>query len=461
MIGLWGMGGIGKTTIAETIYKKLSINYEGCCFVGNVREKFVKHEVKSIAEDLFSKLLGEKVDIETPRVESTSFIVKRLQQKKVLIVLDDVNSSRQLDELVGEHSWFGIGSRIVVTTRDKQAISKRADGIYEVKERKFDEARQIFCARAFQGNELPVDYMALCDRVLDYAKGVPLALKVLGSLLYGKSKNEWESALNKLKKIPNIDIQKVLRLSYDSLDHGDKEIFLDIAHFFKICRVDFVKQTLNSCGFHADIGIRTLVDKSLITILSEDFISMHDLIQEMGLDVVRQECIKKPERRSRLENHEEIQHELPNLKELWFELCKSLIELPDLSKAQNLERICLHDCSSLVHLPSSIEYLQKLNYLGLMWCTKLRSIQRIHLRSHSDLDLDGCNSLEEVSFSSKISEIPASIKNISNLRSLDVRHCERLESLPQLPSSLRQLDASRCTQLETVYPFSLRKIRPD
>ncbi|KAJ7963188.1 TIR-NBS-LRR disease resistance protein [Quillaja saponaria] len=106
------------------------------------------------------------------------------------------------------------------------------------------------------------------------------------------------------------------------------------------------------------------------------------------------------------------------------------------------------------------------------------------MRSLKKLELYGCESLEEFSVSPKISEIPndvmicllslkylilsftniqsipASIKNISHLRSLDVRHCERLESLPQLPSSLRQLDASGCTQLETITSFSLGMITP-
>ncbi|KAJ7963194.1 putative Disease resistance protein (TIR-NBS-LRR class) [Quillaja saponaria] len=314
MIGIWGMGGIGKTTIAGAIYNKLSIKYEGCCFLENVREELEKRGAKNLRNQFLSKLLGgEKVNIDTPHVESTS-VIKRLQKMKVLVVLDDVSDLTQLEVFIGKHRWFGIGSRIVATTRDKQAISRRVDEIYEVKERKFDEARQIFCACAFQGNELPVDYMVVCDRVLDYANGVPLALKVLGSFLYGKSKKEWESALKKLKKTPNVDIQKVLRLSYDSLDHEEKDIFLDIAHHFKGFSINNLKDILDDFGYSADIGIRTLLDKCLINILCDDIISMHDLLAEMGLDVVRQECLNEPERRSRLQNSEETCHLLNNNK---------------------------------------------------------------------------------------------------------------------------------------------------
>jgi hypothetical protein len=68
--------------------------------------------------------------------------------------------------------------------------------------------------------------MELSKRVIGYAKGNPLALKVLGSYLRFKSEIEWYSALNKLKEVPNAEIHEVLRLSYDKLDNIDKNIFL-------------------------------------------------------------------------------------------------------------------------------------------------------------------------------------------------------------------------------------------
>ncbi|KAJ7963187.1 Disease resistance protein (TIR-NBS-LRR class) [Quillaja saponaria] len=626
MIGIWGMGGIGKTTIAGALYNKLSGEYNGSCFVQNVREEMEKHGAKSTRNQIFSKLLGgEKVDIDTPHVEST-WVITRLQRIKVLIVLDDVNDSRQLDVLVGKHHWFGEldvsvekhhwfgeGSRIIVTTRDKHVICKRGDDdkqairestneIYEVKKLKFDEAHQLFCARAFQRNEPPVDYMKLCHKAIEYAKGVPLALNVLGSLLFGTSIDEWKSALDKLKEIPNEDIQKVLRLSYDSLDQKEKDIFLDIVHFFKEMEKDYVKGILDGCGFYADIGIKRLLDKSLITIGPCDTINMHDLIEEMGLNIVREKYLKEPQSRSRLHNHEEICHVLnnnkgteaiegiwldnnfekavrlrpdvfanmqklrillfdvynvdneigvycsealelpdalrllhwreyplkslpssfcpkelvsltlqnskiqklwngvqglPNLEMLDLDGCVNLTELPNLSLAKSLNTMILSGCSRLVSVPSSIEHLQKLVYLSLNGCERLGSIPPdIHLSSLSELDLRMCWDLEEfsvtsdtmkslyltataikkihpsicrlhtllkldLSWCSYISEIPASIKNLSRLRQLCISNCNRLESLPQLPSSINRLIASRCTKLEIVPSSTLRMISED
>ena len=75
--------------------------------------------------------------------------------------------------------------------------------------------------------------MDLCNRVLHYAKGLPLALVVLGSSLFQRDEEYWESTLDRLKTIPLDDIQKVLQVSYNGLDDRCKKVFLDIVCFFE------------------------------------------------------------------------------------------------------------------------------------------------------------------------------------------------------------------------------------
>jgi tRNA(Phe) wybutosine-synthesizing methylase Tyw3 len=105
----------------------------------------------------------------------------------------------------------------------------------------------------------------------------------------------------------------VLRLSYDQLDYTEKNIFLDIACFFKGWESSSrVTEILNACGFFADIGIRNLLDKALVTITSGNYIQMHDLIREMGRQIVREESINNPGQRSRLWNAGEICDVLTN-----------------------------------------------------------------------------------------------------------------------------------------------------
>jgi hypothetical protein len=156
-------------------------------------------------------------------------------------------------------------------------------------------------------NVLPKEgYVKLSERAIDYADGNPLALKVLGSFLRGKSEIEWNCALAKLKEIPNAKIDRILRWSYNELEDTEKKIFLDIACVFKGYKQDKVTKVLNECGFFADIGISRLLDKALIRVDFTNCIQMHDLIQKMGKQIVLEECPKNAGQRSRLCDPKEV-----------------------------------------------------------------------------------------------------------------------------------------------------------
>ena len=294
------MGGIGKTTIARDIFDKYSHEYEGCCFLENVRERSGKygHGLNDLRNQLYSELLQEK-DRQNSTRNSTLF-EHRLHRQRNFIVLDDVSSSEQLKYLVGELKSYGLGSKIIITTRDKSVLeSTRVEKIHKVEELDFQESLTLFSLNAFNEGYPQMGYKELSRRAVVYCKGVPLALIVLGSFLHSKSENEWDSALKKLEKIPKEEIQNVLRLSYDGLNDEEKGIFLDIACFFKGEKKEHVINILDGCSFFAVIGMRSLHDKALINI-SAEFVWMHDLIQEMGWEIVRQESIKNPGNRSRL-----------------------------------------------------------------------------------------------------------------------------------------------------------------
>jgi hypothetical protein len=114
-------------------------------------------------------------------------------------------------------------------------IGRGIDKILQVKEMNFQNSTRLFSLNAFNKIVPNEGYEEISNNVVSYAKGDSLALKVLGSFLRTKSKKEWDNAINKLKKIPNTKIQKVLGLSYDELDDTEKNIFLDIAKNFKGC----------------------------------------------------------------------------------------------------------------------------------------------------------------------------------------------------------------------------------
>ena len=142
---------------------------------------------------------------------------------------------------------------------------------------------------------------------LKYAGGVPLALEVLGSFLFGKSIIEWKSALERLKEFPDSKVLQVLQISFDGLHDSEKEIFLHIACFFNHEKKNHVKETLDILGLYPNIGLKELINTSLLKILDKDILWMHDLLQEMGRYIVRQECPNETGKRSKLWLYKDIE----------------------------------------------------------------------------------------------------------------------------------------------------------
>lgn len=202
--------------------------------------------------------------------------------KRFLLFLMTLNDPEQLELLAGNPNWFGPGSRIIVTSTDVQVLRNAANiQLHHVHELNFNEAPHLFNLYAFKSDFSPTDYNELSERIVDYARGLPLALKVLGSHIYSKSRKEWEGRLEKLKMVPNKKVYDVLRVSYEGLDRKEKDIFLDIGCFFNGEDRDLVEKILDGCNLSTDVRILELVNKSLITI-ADGNVRMHDLLQEMG-----------------------------------------------------------------------------------------------------------------------------------------------------------------------------------
>ncbi|XP_016186192.2 TMV resistance protein N-like [Arachis ipaensis] len=304
------MGGIGKTTIAQFIFNKYSSEYEGCCFLKNVGEESERHGLDYLCEQLVSQLLKKQnIPVRGSANPISVCDHKSLSGKKFFIVLDDVDASRKL-EYLGEQLTLGAGSRVIVTTADKQ-IFKKVHGIYEVRPLNFSSSLQLFCLNAFGHASPKIGYQELSKMVVNYAKGIPLALEVLGSFLRSrKSIRVRESALEKLRVHPNKVVYNVLKLSVDELDYHEKIIFLDIVFFFKGKNKDEVSCFLESCKLFGSIGIDSLQDKALITISPLNKIEMHDLIEQTGLEIVFNESPNDLKKRSRLRNPENVRNVL-------------------------------------------------------------------------------------------------------------------------------------------------------
>ena len=214
MVAIHGLGGIGKTTIAKAVYNKIFDGFEGSSFLENLKESSRTNDgIIQLQEMLLSNILRDG-NLKVHNISRGINVIKqRLCHKRVFLVLDDVDEQKQIENLLGKCDWLTPGSRILITTRDKDVLTilEQDPLIYMVDEMDQYEACELFSLYAFQKNEPEKAYLQLTNQIINYANGLPLALKIIGSDLRRKSLSQWESALEKYKKIPNKEILKILR----------------------------------------------------------------------------------------------------------------------------------------------------------------------------------------------------------------------------------------------------------
>ena len=308
MIGICGTGGIGKTTIARVVYDSISNQFEASSFLHDVRETRERHGLAYLQKKLLSDILMERNIRFESKYEGVQLIKRRVCNKKVLLVLDDVDDYRELKSLVGERSWYGPGSKIIITTRDQHLLIAHAvDVIYRPKEMSNEEALRLFSLTCFGSEHTPEGYKEMSNQAVSYAHGLPLAIKFLGSHLVGRSIPEWKSCLVGLENNFPTELFQVFRISFDGLQLIEKEIFLHIACFFNGEDKDRAVYALASLDLYPTYGLRVLIDKSILNFsLDKNVWLMHPLVQQMGREVVCGECPEWPSRRSRLWLPEDI-----------------------------------------------------------------------------------------------------------------------------------------------------------
>ncbi|KAH9725931.1 ADP-ribosyl cyclase/cyclic ADP-ribose hydrolase [Citrus sinensis] len=458
VLGIWGIGGIGKTTIAGAVFNKISRCFEGSYFALDVREAEETGRIKDLQKELLSKLLN---DGNARNVESQ---LNRLARKKVLLVFDDVNHPGQIESLIGCLDELASGSRVIITTRDKQVLENCwVNQIYRMKELVDVDAHKLFCQCAFRGGHLDASYTEVTRKAIKYAHGVPLALQVLGRHLCGRSKEVWESAMRKLEIIPHVDILKVLKISYDSLDDSQKNVFLDIACLLEGEHRDEVTSFFDASGFQAKIELSVLEDKSLITCLNNQ-IRMHDLLRDMGREIVRNESIDLPGKRSRLWYHKDIDEVLK--KNTGTEAIKGIsLDMNKVNRKIHMDSFAFSKMPKLRFLKFyGFENKCMVSHLDGVLFAELRHLEwqqyplktlNIHAENLVSLQMPFSKveqlwddvQLGEVG----IKELPSSIECLSNLGELLITDCSELESISSSVfklKSLNYIEISNCSNLK-------------
>ncbi|XP_076955736.1 disease resistance protein RPV1-like [Bidens hawaiensis] len=291
-IGICGMSGIGKTTLAEVVFECIRNTFQESSFIENIKDISKGHN--SDLCKLQQKILDDVLKNESIPVRSVkhgqTLLMTELRDLKVIIVLDDVNHADQFLYLAGGREWFGPGSRIIVTTTNADLLN--AYGVNETfmcEELNGEEALRLFCQSAFRDGHRTHGYEKLSDDIVKFAGGLPIALSVYGSLLCGKEENYWKDILKKVQEYQHKEVLRRLEVGYVRLDRHQQLIFMYIACFLKGRDKELVADILTDTGMHSESGITDLINKFLITIKFDDCVGMHDLLQQMCWEILHRE----------------------------------------------------------------------------------------------------------------------------------------------------------------------------
>jgi hypothetical protein len=305
VLGLVGMGGIGKTTLALEIYNHavLRRQFERHCFLKDVRSSEPSELRRKLLRDL-----GHHSEMQSISPEDYKRAFDGLISQRMLVVVDDIDHGSQFAALIPDIRKLGPGSRIVITSRRKDVLqhamgAATCENVFDVPILSKSDSRLLFNRHAFL-SELPSEGFAdLAVEVADACGGHPLSLETIGASLFDKRKPEdreiWEEAVKALQG--NEEVFGKLRSTYDSLPRdGDRAMFQDIACMLIGMEREVALTIWKSCGSCSGarcsssdtpaLALRTLMDRSLVRVDEFGRLRMHDVLRDMGRDIVKREA---------------------------------------------------------------------------------------------------------------------------------------------------------------------------
>ncbi|XP_039044487.1 probable disease resistance protein At1g58602 [Hibiscus syriacus] len=236
---IWGMGGLGKTTLAKKIYHDSRVNDQFVHVVwAYVSEQYQRRRVWL---DILSGLnIPFQVDWKTRDEEISEKLFKFLNKKKCLMIIDDIWSKEAWDSIKPAFPEKDTSCKILLTSRNREVVSD-ADGsrvyVHPLQLLSPDQSRDLFRKIAFpQGRQDEGEKKKLGEQMVDRCGGLPLAIVVLGGILVTKdSVNEWQKVADNvesfLKRGQGHGVEEVLALSYDDLPYYLRPCFLYLSNF--------------------------------------------------------------------------------------------------------------------------------------------------------------------------------------------------------------------------------------
>ncbi|BAB11393.1 disease resistance protein RPS4 [Arabidopsis thaliana] len=462
-IGVVGMPGIGKTTLAKRLFSECGKHFLHKMFLDDVSQKPEPFLDETLHTDLLLGLWKSKNNgRDGNRAKlSIDYIKTQLQGKKVFVVLDNVGDKSQIDKILGGCDWIKAGSRIVITTSSKSVI-QGLNSTYLVPGLSSCDALNHFNYHAFSASDgfYQPSFTDLAKQFVDYSMGHPSVLKLLARELRSKDESYWKEKLSALANSPSNTIQDVLRIPYDELKEQHKIVFLDIAYFFRFENESYVRRLLGSSA-HADASeITDLADKFLIDI-SGDRVEMNDLLYTFAIGLNSQASSENTTSERRLSKHSEIVDVLMNKAEAtkvrgvyldMFEVKEMGLDSDTFNKMDDLRYLkfynshCHRECEaedSKLNFPEGLEFLpQELRYLN--WLK--------YPEKNLPINFDPKNLIDLKLPYSQIEQIWEEEKDTSNLQWLDLNHSSKLHSLSGLSRAqkLQSINLEGCTGLKTL-----------
>ncbi|XP_010023365.3 disease resistance protein RUN1-like [Eucalyptus grandis] len=454
-----GTGGIGKSTLASVIFNQFRSKFDCYSFLEDVQS----HRLLDMQKKLLSETLGSN---STEEMYDTNDGIDRIRRglgkAKVLVVVDNVDEKKQLENLAGSYDWFGSGSRIIVTLRDIRIIRNKDNQRqpsfymdYSIKEMPFDLAIQLFSKHAFRSDTPPEDCYKFSEKVVSSIGRLPLTLEVMGSLFASTARSEWEETLEDSKQAPCTDVRQTLMISINKLDDIEKAIFLDIACFCIGEKKTYADYMWRNSGYSSRGVIDVLLLMSLIKIDEDNRFWMHDEVRDLGRYIVKKDNVEDAGKRIWVLIDENTLDILRSNEEKQVVRALSIGISHDLTPAElsRLPQLRFLGGRRMNFVGNFNNILRNLRWLSWHHCPFNLSAVNLHLVNLVVLDLSRSNITHNWGGWRQI-------KKAKKLKVLDLTGCERLTKTPSFSKfgKLEKLILAWCVRLATI-DGSINKLR--